>query len=420
MVKDLYFLEKIKNDLRPDKKINLIVDSFIEKINDFLKKNNILAKCVKGGSTAKGTFLKNDHDIDLFVVFNEIYKSEDISNLLASCLKNFKFERIHGSRDYFHIIKDELTFELVPVMEVKNPNLISNVTDMSPLHVNWVNTRLTDDLRDDIRLTKKFMKSCKVYGAESYINGFSGHVVDILVIYYKGFLNLIEAASEWKLKDDNDKIIIDIEKKMKTPLISLDKSKISGPLIVIDPVQPNRNAAAAVSKEKFELFVKISKSFLKNPKKDFFVEKEFDIVEIKKHVKKVNAFIQIKVTNLKDSKDIAGTKLLKCFEAINKQLGLNEFTIISSDWKWNKFDTAYFYFIIKEKKLSKLIDHMGPPIKNKKAIIEFRKKNKKTFEKNERLYAKVNRKFTSPIDFVKDLIKKDFIKSKVKKIEIIK
>ena len=36
-------------------------------------------------------------------------------------------------------------------------------------------------------------------------------------------------------------------------LRSMDKSKLS-PLVVIDPIQKERNAAAALSKEKFNLF----------------------------------------------------------------------------------------------------------------------------------------------------------------------
>ena len=409
------FLESIKDELRPDKKISKLVDEFIEKLNFNLKKNKIKATCVKGGSTAKGTFLKNDHDIDLFVVFDKAYKGKNISEELFSAIKEMSPVRIHGSRDYFHINKEGFTFEIVPVMEVKDANNIENVTDMSPKHVAWVNKKLNDKLRDDIRLTKKFMKAQKVYGAESYINGFSGHVVDILIIYYGGFLNLLKAARNWK-----EKTIIDVEKKMKDPLKDMDKSKTFGPLIIVDPVQPERNASAAVSKEKFEKFIEASKLFLKTPSKDFFIEKEFDIDKIKKSVKKENLLVIINAESTKGSKDVSGTKLLKCFENIEKQLTLNEFTILKSDWKWDKAKNACFYFVIKEKKLSATFERMGPPKDKKNALIEFKKKNKDTFEKNGRIYANVKRKFDSPEKFVKDLIKKDFIKDKVKKIEIVK
>lgn len=409
------FLEEIKNDIRPDKKIDLLVDDFIKKINDSLKKNKINAVCVKGGSTAKGTFLKNDHDIDLFVVFDDNYKGKVISDYLYNAIKKFSPKRIHGSRDYFHIIKDGFIFEMVPVMNVKDMDNIENVTDMSPKHVEWVNKRLNDSLRDDIRLTKKFMKAQKCYGAESYINGFSGHVVDILVIYYGGFLNLLKKAKIWK-----EKTIIDIEKKMKDPIKEMDSSKTFGPLIIVDPVQPERNASAAVSKEKFETFIKASKEFLKNPSKEFFIESDFDVLKIKKTVKKNNEIVIVKIESLDGSKDVIGTKILKCFEAIQKQLILNEFTVLDSNWKWDKKSTSFMYFIIKEKKLSETFERMGPPNEKKQALIAFKKMNKNTFLKKGRIYANVKRKILTPTDFIIDLIKKDFIKEKVKKIEIIK
>ena len=47
--------------------------------------------------------------------------------------------------------------------------------------------------------------------------------------------------------------------------MELNKSKQQGPLIVIDPVQKDRNAAAALNHEKFEIIKKTAKQFLKKP-----------------------------------------------------------------------------------------------------------------------------------------------------------
>lgn len=410
------FLDAVRKELRPDDLALYDVDKFIEKINSLLRKNKVNAKCVRGGSTAKGTFLKDDHDIDLFVIFEHAHKGDDISKILFNAIKILKPEVIHGSRDYFqikHESNNDLTFEIVPVLEVKDTALIENVTDMSPHHVKWVNDRLNDKLRDDIRLTKKFCKAIKCYGAESFINGFSGHVVDILIINYGGFLNLLKAATKWK-----SKLIIDIEKHLKDPLKDLDKSKTLGPLIIVDPVQSERNASAAVSDEKFDLFIKSAKLFLKNPSKEFFIEKEYDLDKIRKKAKD-KSIVVLKVTALTGKKDVIGTKILKTYEAILKQIELNDFTIISSDWKWDKKLDAQMYFIIKELKLSKTIIRLGPPLKNIKDCKEFKKVNKKNYSENGRLYAEVLRKFRTPKDFINDLIKKDFIKDKVKKIELL-
>lgn len=156
------FLDEIREELRPNDLALKEVGLFIEKINSLLKKSKIDAKCVRGGSTAKGTFLKGDHDVDLFVIFDSSYKGKDISDMVEESIKTLNPEKVHGSRDYFHINKDNMTYEIVPVLEVKNPDDIENVTDMSPHHVAWVNKRLNDNLRDDIRLAKKFCKAQKI------------------------------------------------------------------------------------------------------------------------------------------------------------------------------------------------------------------------------------------------------------------
>ena len=63
------------------------VEDIIKKINKEVKARKIKARCVKGGSVAKGTFLKNDYDVDLFVRFDYSYKDQDLSVLLKKILE---------------------------------------------------------------------------------------------------------------------------------------------------------------------------------------------------------------------------------------------------------------------------------------------------------------------------------------------
>jgi len=67
--------------------------------------------------------------------------------MLLGSIKSLKPIIIHGSRDYYHINQKGMTYEIVPVLEVKKVEDIENVTDMSPHHVEWVNKRLSDNLR---------------------------------------------------------------------------------------------------------------------------------------------------------------------------------------------------------------------------------------------------------------------------------
>jgi tRNA nucleotidyltransferase (CCA-adding enzyme) len=194
-----------------------------------------------GGSTAKGTFLKGDHDIDIFVRFDRKKHGNDpLDDLLAQVVPEGS-ERVHGSRDYFQVHMHGYNFEMVPVLKVQRSSEAKNVTDMSPLHVAHVAKALKKaKLADEIRLAKQFCKAAKVYGAESYINGFSGHVLDLLLIRYGSFTKLLQAAAVW-----GDHVVLDPGNHHKDPRFSIDESKRLGPLLLVDPVQPERNAAAA-------------------------------------------------------------------------------------------------------------------------------------------------------------------------------
>src|SRR3989344_3478225 len=232
--------------VKPEKKeieyINKLAKSFLDKLNKGLKD----AKAVLGGSVAKGTWVKGNPDIDIFVQYPLKYKDKDISSLLEKDIKKlFKdASKIHGSRDYFKIDYSDYTFEVIPVLKVSSPEKAENITDATPFHTEWVKEKANEKLQDEIRLTKAFMKANRVYGAESYIKGFSGFVSEILTIEYGSFQKLISSVIRWK----SGEIIGN-----KTAAKKLNKSKI-GPLIVVDPTCPSRNAAAALSEKKLKQF----------------------------------------------------------------------------------------------------------------------------------------------------------------------
>lgn len=400
-------LKKIKPSKEEEKNIQDKVNSLLDKIDSNLKD----ATAILGGSGIKGTWLKKANDADIFVRFNyEKYKdkSQEISSILEKTLKKKKLKiiKLHGSRDYFQIKDKDFTYEIIPILDIKKANQAKNITDVSPLHANWVNKK-GNKLKDDIRLLKQFCKAADIYGAESHIQGFSGYICEILTIYYKGFKNTIKNISKWK-----DKEIIDIENywKDKDVLMELNKSKTLSPLIVIDPVQADRNAAAALSKEKFNLLKKKAKKFLKKPSKSFFEIEEIDEKTLKKKAKN-NHLILIDVKPKTGKEDVIGCKLIKALEFISKKLEKNDFKILDNGWKWNK--KALFYFIIKKEKLSDEIEIIGPPLKVEFHVKNFKKKYKDTFTKNNKICAKIKRRFKSPIELIRSLKNEEYLKEKI-------
>ncbi|RLE39128.1 CCA tRNA nucleotidyltransferase [Candidatus Woesearchaeota archaeon] len=394
--------EKEKKDVK--KKIKCVV----KKLKEELKKSKIKAEVMLGGSAAKDTFLK-DFDVDVFIRFDRRrYLDENISKILAGVVRQFKAKRIHGSRDYFGAKIDGISYEFVPVLNIEDPGQAVNVTDASPLHVNWVLSKLNQRLRNDILLLKLFCKANHCYGAESYIKGFSGHVIDILIIYYDGFERVLRASQHWKPYD-----IIDVSKHK---VRFMNKSKIS-PLIVVDPIQPDRNAAAALSMERFKLFKERAGAFLEKPSKDFFMRKEFDVEKIKRKFKEDDVFV-VNVGARSGKEDVVGAKLLKAFEFIAKRIKKEGFTLKQADWKWNKARKAEFYFVVKREVLPEKMEIEGPPVFVKRHVAAFKKKHKDTFVKKGRLYANVKRPFRKTKKLLQNLIKDTYITEKVKTIEL--
>ncbi|MBR9677277.1 hypothetical protein GOV04_03985 [Candidatus Woesearchaeota archaeon] len=400
-------LEQTLKNILPEKKINKQVKKVVNTIKKSLKKNGVHAQVFVGGSIAKKTNLADDYDCDLFVRFNKKkYFDKNISDILEKII-SFEVERVHGSRDYFQTIIEGVKYEIVPVLKITKAIQAQNITDVSPLHVKWVKKYRKSD---QIRLLKAFCKAQDCYGAESYKKGFSGHVLDILTIYYGSFEKVLRAAIDWK-----EKTLIDV-KNYHMGKIKINKEKISS-LIVIDPIQPERNAAAALSREKFGLFQKAASDYLANPSKKFFEKKKRTVAQIKKANTKTNLLI-FEATPLNGKNDVVGAKILKVYEHLRKQFIMHDFVPLNDGWYWNA--KAIIYFAFEKKPLTKTTIRIGPPIHNKKNAENFQKIYENIIVKNKRLYAKVLREHVKPQTLASKLLKTSYIKSRVNSIKTMR
>jgi tRNA nucleotidyltransferase (CCA-adding enzyme) len=433
-------LEGLRSDRRQTVKehaaLKKIVREFLAKFNKSLKKSKVKAQAVIGGSGAKGTWLKGLHDIDVFACFDynkHKNNSFEISELLEKAVKKTSntYDRLHGSRDYFKIEHQNYSFEIVPILRIKKASQAKNITDASLLHAEWVNVKIKTHkkarLDDEIRLTKSFCIAQRVYGAESYVRGFSGYACELLTIYYGSFLKLATEAVKWKkLIADGKKIVIDVEKhyRRKDPLRELNEAKVQSGLVVIDPVQHDRNATAALSDETLLDFIGGAEKFLKKPSADFFEKEEITKPKLMKQAKG-NKLVLIKVKPSRGKEDIVGAKLIKAHNHIKQILVENSFEVIDDGWDWgknHKGDALFWYFV--DKKVPKPDVRDGPPVSNKFHADKFKKahtkkKDRKVFEKKGRLYVTINRKYTKSEQLVKVIIKEDkYLKEKAAKYTI--
>lgn len=404
-------LSSILEKYKPTSAEKMLVKSKVNRVllhlRESLDDNHIKAVVMLGGSAAKGTFVRDDFDCDVFVRFDMMYKDKSISDLLEKALKVFdKVERIHGSRDYYQAFIDGINFEFVPVLEISDPEFALNVTDSSPLHVAWIkgNIEKNGAIIENIILAKLFCKAQGIYGAESYIRGFSGHVLDILISYYGSFLELLEKSQEWKESD-----VVDIENHGTAS--SLNSSKIS-PLIVIDPIQPDRNAAAALNLENMSKFKEVAKLFLEKPSKDFFEKKEVTLEELKDAAAD-NALFVMDIIPFEGKTDVVGGKLLKVFEYLKAEIVRNDFDLIESGWDWDKGMNSSMWFIIPDEDLSETKKRIGPPMNAANNVEGFKRKHADAFEENGRLAAIVKRDYINSKDLIVDLLKSRYVKDRV-------
>ena len=99
--------KKVLAQIKPTTAQRGVVNAFVRDLNAKLRQRKLQATAILGGSMAKGTFLKNDHDVDIFVRFDKRYKSDQLSDLLAQALPK-GVVRVHGSRDYFQLRQENL------------------------------------------------------------------------------------------------------------------------------------------------------------------------------------------------------------------------------------------------------------------------------------------------------------------------
>ncbi len=390
-------LTEVLQKIEPPKEDLKIIDNSLKEVllelKARIKKHKIKVEIFIGGSFAKKTVIKKDkYDVDVFLRFDKKYK-EDLSKLTAKILKGIKnLSVIHGSRDYFNIkVSPDFFIELIPVVKVSNPKQAENITDLSASHVKYIKNRIkSSKTLDEIRVAKAFCYANNCYGAESYIHGFSGYALELLVYHYGSFEKFLKAM----VKLNEKKEIIDIEKHFKkksTVLLDLNEAKLLSPIILIDPTFKQRNALAALSDETFERFKDSSRKFLKNPNVKAFEVKKTDLDKIKKSAKKnKQEFVLLEIKTNKQQGDVAGSKLLKFHKHLIQQAE-RFFNIKNKGFNYNGKQSARFFLVTKSK--GEIIVE-GPRIKDKASVLMFKKKHKKTFVKKNRIHSKDKIKFS--------------------------
>lgn len=256
-------LETVLSKVKPTEEEEKRIISVVERIRDLLRGLDVEVH----GSFRKGTWLRGDTDVDLFVFFPKEVGKEFLSkeglDTIKERLKGLEVKMAYAEHPYLIVSLDGIEVDVVPALRVGEGSEAVTAVDRTPFHTMYVTSKLDERGRDQVRLLKRFLKGVGVYGAEIKVLGFSGYVSELLTIYYGSFLEVLKGASKWR-------------PPVKIPLVE-EGRQFESPLIIPDPVDPKRNAAAAVSLRSMAIFSLAAREFLVNPSLDFFFPPEPDV-----------------------------------------------------------------------------------------------------------------------------------------------
>lgn len=225
------------------------------------RRSSPLVRALVAGSAARGTFLTDRLDIDLFLLFppdlpRDRLREEGLA-LGRAVLSDP--ETRYAEHPYLRGTFDGFRVDAVPGFAIDDPSHPLSAVDRTPFHQAWLAARETPDIVREVRLAKRFFDRLGVYGSEARTEGFSGYLVELLVIRFGSLRGLLRAARRWPVP------VRLAEPGREPPRLPEDVA-----LILADPVDPNRNVATALSRRNLGLLIVAAQEYLDRPSAQFF------------------------------------------------------------------------------------------------------------------------------------------------------
>ncbi|MDD3178467.1 MAG: CCA tRNA nucleotidyltransferase [Candidatus ainarchaeum sp.] len=349
-------LEMIKPSSKQIIQDKKFVDLIIKKIEHF-KGSHISA--IVAGSIGKNTYIKDSVDFDIFVLYPPSLKKENFIKegliIGEKVFKGYFWEKTYSQHPYIRGVIDGKKVEIIPAYKIDVGENIISAVDRTSLHLFFINKNMSNYQKDDVRILKYFLKKIDCYGADSSINGFSGYLCELLILFYGSFINLLEHSVNWSFP------IKFVLLKEQEPFLN----NFSENLVVIDPVDSNRNVASAVSDSNISKFISASRVFIENPNIDFFKKRVVNQMTYHQLIGRLNNFplgvICFNVKNL--LKEVSFSKIKKNITKLIKYLEINNFYILKNDIYLDEENSkAYFIFMFDKFKIPKFYSAIGPKI----------------------------------------------------------
>ncbi|NYT02707.1 MAG: CCA tRNA nucleotidyltransferase [Methanosarcinales archaeon] len=355
-------LGRVRPTEREREELLALEERLLARIGDLARSRGLDCQGMLVGSAARATWLAGDHDLDIFLSVPEdgdLGAALELARELAP-----QHEERYAEHAYVHATIEGFDVDLVPCYRVPDATHLRSAVDRTPFHTKYIAARI-GGLEDQVLLLKQFMNGAGVYGSELRRGGFSGYLVEILVLRYRSFAGVLSAASSWRPGET-----IDLEGHSAV--------EHQDPLVVVDPVDPRRNVAAALTLDRMAQFVTSSRCFLGCPDLSFFFPAETPPLqdqELRDVLARRGAVLILVEFDSPDVvEDVLYPQLRKAEAAVRALLERNGFSVLRSDVHSSgqtKPPKAWMLFEMEVAKLPLIQKRMGPPFWEKDHLSRF-------------------------------------------------
>lgn len=338
-------------------------EELIQRAQTAVSNLQVDAEVIRVGSTARGTWLSGDRDIDLFIKFSpELDRSELAQyglqvghEVLPSGQEKYaEHPYVTGQWNGFDV-------DIVPCYAVDSAKDIQSAVDRTPFHNEYIKENIDSTLASEVRLLKGFCAGQELYGSNLRTRGFSGYILELLILEYRTAEKLLSAAAEWK------------------PQVHIDpvghaQETFDDPLVVIDPTDPERNVAAVLSENNFARFQHYARKFLRSPDIGFFessAKQSISKTELNEELANRDTTLLALVFETPDLiEDDLYPQLRTSKQGIAEGLTRDGFDVLRSDIAVSEEQTLILVEVDVEKRAA-IQRHDGPPVHLKEHAEDF-------------------------------------------------
>ena len=378
---------------RQRKKVDKIANQVFSLVNNEAEKQKSVVSVHFGGSYAKETWTPEKTDIDLFVKFKTTTTEKNFEKIGRKIgfdsLKKFKPYVRYSEHPFVEANIDGVGVNVVPCYDVKK-GAWKSAADRSTFHTEFMSEKLTGQMKDDIRILKCFLNINEMYGAEIAKQGFSGYVCEVLVYYLGSFENVLKKMT----------------KLQKNEMIGKSPRKFESSMVIIDPIDRNRNLGAAISMDNVTNFILVARNFLKKNSISYFKEKTRE--KFTNELNPNSLFVHFKYK--KRSDDIIYGQIKRATTSVESQLNKEGFNVLRTDALAYDDNQASLIFLLESLTINKQEVRTGPEVFSSDFSTKFIHSNSKKsklmwIDKNGKIKSIQTRRYENAKSYLNDLIK---------------